>query len=170
MSSTVYTITIPTFINGLQTLSHILKKGEEYATEKGIALDTLLNARLYEDMKPLSFQIFATVLNIRKTIARTQLVDPPAPLPEAKTYQDLYTSIDAALAEIQQLTPAGFADKEQTAFKAPLGDHEIEFTPESYALNFGLPNVYFHITTAYAILRAQGVPLGKLDFLKNFLS
>ncbi|PYH40393.1 DUF1993 domain-containing protein [Aspergillus saccharolyticus JOP 1030-1] len=170
MSSSLYNTTIPTFISGLKTLSHILKKGEEYATEKGIPLDDLLNARLHEDMKPLSFQIFITILLIEKTIARAQLVEPAAPAPEAKTYQELYTSIDNTLTEVQKITPAAFAGKEQTTFKAPLGDQELEFTPESYVLNFGLPNIYFHITTTYAILRAQGVPLGKLDFLKNFLA
>ncbi|RAL07133.1 DUF1993 domain-containing protein [Aspergillus homomorphus CBS 101889] len=170
MTSSVYTIAIPTFIHGLETLSHILKKGEEYATQHSIPLDDLLHASLHESMKSLSFQVFVTEFNIRKTINRAQLVEPPTPQPEDQTYQELYIRIDKALADLKKITPSVFAGKEQTSFKAPIGDQEVEFTPESYVLNFGLPNVYFHIVTAYSILRAQGVPLGKLDYLQNFLA
>ncbi|KKK12520.1 hypothetical protein P175DRAFT_0503236 [Aspergillus ochraceoroseus IBT 24754] len=170
MSSPVYDFTIPTFIKGLQTLAAILKLGEDYAKENGIPADELLNARLYEDMRPLTFQVYAAVMPTLKAVARSTFTELPTVENNDKTFEDLYKSIDETIQKLKVVEVSAFVGKEQTAFKAPIGPFELDFTPESYSVNFALPNFYFHINTAYSILRSKGVPLGKQDYLRNFLA
>ncbi|OQD95886.1 hypothetical protein PENSOL_c018G02733 [Penicillium solitum] len=148
MASPFYNYTIATLTRGLNTLSTLLKKAEEYAKEKNIPLDELLNARLVEDMKPLSFQI-----------------DEPD-----KTYEDLYKRLDRTLAELEKVDPAKIAIKEGQVFKAPIGMNVFDFTLEDYSVQFVIPNFYFHVVTAYEILRVKGVQIGKLDYLSEFMA
>lgn len=170
MTSPVYTFSVPAFISGLTALANILKKGESYATENGIPPADFINARLHDDMKPLSFQIqFATDL-ADKGVARATHTEPLG-LPQTETtFAELYARIEKILDKLKTTDAAAYAGKENIKFKVPLGPQEVEFTAESYIKNFALNNFYFHVTTAYAILRSRGVPLGKLDFLSPFLS
>ncbi|KAL4916737.1 hypothetical protein BDW62DRAFT_202398 [Aspergillus aurantiobrunneus] len=168
MSSAFNTYTIAPFIKGLKSLSHTLKKGEEHASQNNIPLDDLVNAALIDDMKPLSFQVFITANIAIKTLSRATSVEPPAQEPSDKTFADFYKRIDETIAALEKADPAAFAANEGKTFKAPVGPKEFEFTPESYALAFSIPNFYFHLVTAYDILRAKGVPVGKADFLGEF--
>jgi hypothetical protein len=169
MASPFHAYAVTSVTKALTSLKTILQKAEAHATEKNIPLDTLVNARIYEDMKPLSFQIFAATSNAEKLVYRASHIEPPAREQTDKTYEDLYKRIDAALAEIANADDALIAANADKTFKAPLGPQVVEFTPEKYAVTFTLPNVYFHVVTAYDILRKEGVPLGKLDYLKDFL-
>ncbi|KAL2812991.1 hypothetical protein BJX63DRAFT_233926 [Aspergillus granulosus] len=169
MTSPYHNYAITSVTKALNTLKAILQKAEAHAKEKNIALDDLFNARIYEDMKPLSFQIFAATSNVEKLVFRAIHLEPPTREQTDKTFEDLYKRIEVTLGELTKADVALLAANEDKTFKAPLGPSEFEFKPESYAVNFGLPNVYFHVVTAYNILRKEGVPLGKMDYLKNFL-
>ncbi|KAJ5959589.1 uncharacterized protein N7479_006739 [Penicillium vulpinum] len=169
MSSPFYNYTIATFTRGLKTLSTILKKAEEYAKENNIPLDDLLNARLVEDMKPLSFQIVTATNTISKALARAASVElPPQPQLD-ETYEDLYKRIDRTLAELGKVDAAKIASREGERFKAPIGPVEFDFTLEDYSVRFAIPNFYFHLVTAYEILRVKGVQIGKMDYLSEFV-
>ncbi|CAG8892636.1 unnamed protein product [Penicillium egyptiacum] len=168
MASPFYNYAIATFTRGLNTLSTLLKKAEEYAKENNIPLDELLNARLVEDMKPLSFQVVTATNTVSKTLARAAFVEPQPQQEPDKTYEDLYKRLDRTLAELEKVDPAKISSKEGQIFKAPLGNEVIDYTVESYAVRFALPNFYFHVVTAYDILRAKGVHLGKMDYLSDF--
>ncbi|CAI7643942.1 unnamed protein product [Penicillium glandicola] len=155
MASPFYNYTIATFTRGLNTLSTILKKAEEYAKEKGIPLDELLNARLLEDMKPLSFQIVTATNTVSKALARAAFVEPPPQQEPDTTYEDLYKRLDRTLAELEKIDPARIATKEGKTFKAPIGMNEFNYTLEDYSVRFAIPNFYFHVVTAYEILRSN---------------
>ncbi|KAJ6128905.1 hypothetical protein N7471_010122 [Penicillium samsonianum] len=168
MASPFYNYTIATFTRGLKTLSTLLKKAEEYAKENNIPLDELLNARLVEDMKPLSFQIVSATNTVSKALARAASVDPPPQQQPDKTYEELYELLDRTLAELEKVDPAKIALKEGQTFKAPLGPKVFDYTLEDYSVRFSIPNFYFHVVTAYEILRVKGVQIGKLDYLSEF--
>lgn len=170
MASPFYNYTIATLTRGLNTLSILLKKAEEYAKENNIPVDELLNARLVEDMKPLSFQIATATNSASKALARVASIESPPQQELDTTYEDLYKRLDRTLAELEKVDPAKIASKEGQTFKAPIGPKVIDFTPESYSVRFLIPNFYFHVVTAYAILRAKGVPIGKMDYLSDYLS
>ncbi|CAP80627.1 hypothetical protein E8E15_003423 [Penicillium rubens] len=170
MASPFYNYTVATFTRGLNTLSTLLKKAEEYAKENNIALDELLNARLVEDMKPVSFQILAATNTVSKALARAASVEPSTQQEVDKTYEELYKRIESTLAELEKADPAQIASKEGQTFKAPLGDAVFDFTLEDYSVRFAIPNFYFHVVTTYGILRAKGVQIGKLDYLSDFVA
>ncbi|KAF4763349.1 hypothetical protein HAV15_001752 [Penicillium sp. str.  len=170
MASPFYNYTIATLTRGLNTLSTLLKKAEEYAKEKNIPLDELLNARLVEDMKPLSFQIVTATNAVSKALARAAFVEPPPQDEPDKTYEDLYKRLDRTLAELEKVDPAKIAIKEGLVFKAPIGMNVFDFTLEDYSVQFVIPNFYFHVVTAYEILRVKGVQIGKLDYLSEFMA
>ncbi|KAL3462219.1 hypothetical protein BJX64DRAFT_259468 [Aspergillus heterothallicus] len=169
MASPYHTYAVTSVTKALHTLKSILQLAESHANETNTPLDTLFNARIHEDMKPLSFQIFAATGNAERTLFRPRGLELPAREQTDTSFADLYARIDTTLAEIAKADAAQFAANEERAFKAPLGPAEVEFTPHSYAVNFALPNVFFHVVTAYNILRKEGVPLGKMSYLKNFL-
>ena len=170
MSSAVYTYTIDPFIKGLQALKAILQKTEEHAKANNIPIDDLFNASLGHDMKGLPFQVFICTSAAVKTLCRATFVEPPAMEQTDKTFADLYKRIDEALAALEKADAAAIAANEGKKFKAPMGPQEFEFTSESYAVAFAAPNFYFHLVTAYDILRAKGVPLGKMDYLAPFMA
>ncbi|KXG48225.1 protein of unknown function DUF1993 [Penicillium griseofulvum] len=170
MASPFYNYTIATFTRGLNTVSTLLKKGEEYAKENNIPLDEFLNARLVEDMKPLSFQVATATNTVSKALARAASVEPLPQQELDKTYEDLYKRIDRALAELEKADPAKIALKEGQVFKAPLGKEEFDFTLEDYSVRFAIPNFYFHVVTVYEILRVKGVQIGKMDYLSDFMA
>ncbi|KAJ5196065.1 hypothetical protein N7449_006544 [Penicillium cf. viridicatum] len=170
MASPFYNYTIATLTRGLNTLSTLLKKAEEYAKENNIPVEEILNARLVEDMKPLSFQIATATNAASKALARVASIETPPQQELDTTYEDLYKRLDRTLAELEKVDPAKIASKEGQTFKAPIGPNVLDFTPEDYSVRFLIPNFYFHVVTAYAILRAKGVQIGKVDYLSEFMA
>ncbi|KAL4981381.1 hypothetical protein BDW68DRAFT_90125 [Aspergillus falconensis] len=167
--STIHTYTVGPLIRGLKSLTAILKKAEEHAKANNIPLEDLVNASLIADMKPLSFQVFITTNVAVKLISRVTFVEPPVQNDTDKTFDDFYKRIDEAVAALEKVDPAAIQANEGKTFKAPLGPMELEFTSESYATEYAMPNFFFHLVTAYGILRAKGVPVGKMDYLRDFL-
>ncbi|KAL6231422.1 hypothetical protein BDW75DRAFT_44646 [Aspergillus navahoensis] len=168
--STIHTYAITPLIRGLKALNTILKKAEEHAKANNIPLEDLVNASLIADMKPLSFQVFVTTNAAVKVLSRATFVEPPVQNDTDKTFDDFYKRIDETLAALEKVDAAVIQAHEGKTFKAPLGPTEAEFTPESYVTSYAMPNFFFHLVTAYDILRAKGVPVGKMDYLKDFLA
>ena len=169
MTSPFYSYTLITFTRGLNELIYLLKKGENHAKENNIPLDELLNARLAEDMQPLSFQIVTATNTVGKALARAAFTTeiPPQHPPDA-SYRELYIRLEKYLSDLQKVDPALISEKEGQVFIAPIGPHNFEYTLTDYSVRFSLPNFYFHAVTAYAILRSKGVQIGKLDWLNEF--
>ena len=169
MPFTLYDISIPAYTRGLTSLSHIISKAEEYAKEKGLPESTFIEARIYDDMHPFPFQIATCTRMVAMTLVR---VTGHAEIEfendgKESTFADLQARIAKALDLLKSVDKSAFEGKEevQIMFKYPGG--EIPFTGASFVQGFTLPNFYFHLTTAYDLLRMKGVPLGKGDFLRG---
>lgn len=165
MSLTLYDISIPVFLRAFDNLTEILKKGEAFADEKGIPHAQLLEARLYEDMLPLTGQIQRASDSAKFVPIRVGGVENLPMADEETTFADLHARIRKTADFLKAVDPAGMADKEDIEVVIKTRSGSTTFNGKSYVLNFALPNFFFHVTTAYAILRHKGVPVGKLDFI-----
>ncbi len=165
MTISLYDLTVPVFIRNLTNLSAILAKGEAFAAEKGIDPAELVTARLFEDMAPLSGQIQRASDTAKFAVVRLGGIDNVAMADEETTFADLHARIDKTIALLESVPREAIDGKEDAAVTLQTPNRTTEFTGQSYALTFVLPNFYFHVTTAYAILRHKGVPIGKRDFL-----
>lgn len=167
MPVSLYEISIPVFIRGLTNLQAVLEKGRAFAAQKGIAGEELVGARLYEDMFPLAGQVQRASDTARFAAVRVGGAQPVAMADEEKSFDDLKTRIAATVDYLQTVDAAGFdgAEDKEVVLKTRSG--ELRFTGTSYMLQFALPNFFFHVTTAYDILRNQGVALSKADFLRG---
>ncbi|WP_313334926.1 DUF1993 domain-containing protein [Sphingobium yanoikuyae] len=165
MATELYDLTVPAFLRGLRVLSTLLDKGAAFAAEQGIDPATLTGARLIEDMRPLTAQVQLATDSAKGAVIRIGELE-PFPLPDTEeTFADLQDRIARTIAFLESV-PRDRIDRREEAtviLKTPRG--EFPFTGRSHVLTFSLPNFYFHLTTAYALLRQAGVPLGKLDYL-----
>lgn len=168
MATDLYDLTVPVFVRGLNALSAVLAKGEAFAGEKGIDLLTLTGARLIEDMKPLTAQVQFACDTAKGTVTRLGELEPVAIADTEQSFAELQARIARTIALLEAVPREKIDGREdaQVAIKTPGGD--IPFTGRSHVLTFSLPNFYFHVAMAYALLRQAGVPVGKLDFLGGF--
>jgi hypothetical protein len=163
----MYHASLPMLIHGLGNLSHILAKAEAHAQQKNIAPEVFLNARLAPDMFPLVKQV-QIVSDISKFGAsRLSGIDAPAFPDTETTFDALQQRIANTIAYLKTIDAAHINGTEDKPIHLNIGGTEYNFTGQNYLLTFVLPNIYFHITTAYGILRHHGVALGKADFLGN---
>jgi hypothetical protein len=165
MTLSLYDVSVPVFIRALGNLSAILEKGRVFADENGLPHAELLEARLIEDMAPLTRQIQSASDTAKFTAVRVGQVDTLVMADDETSFDDLQARIAKTIAFLQTV-PADSMDGREAAevlLVTPRGD--VPFTGQSYVLGFALPNFFFHVTTAYALLRYKGVPVGKLDFL-----
>jgi uncharacterized protein len=165
MSLSLYDITVPVFLRNFANLTEILKKGEAFADEKGIAHKELLEARLVEDMYPLTAQIQRASDSAKFTAVRVGQVESVSMADEEVTFADLHARIEKTVAFLNTVDPASMANREDAEVILTTRNGSKTFTGAGYVLNFALPNFYFHVTTAYAILRHKGVPVGKMDYI-----
>jgi len=160
----LYDVSIPVFVRGLENLDRILEKGAAWCAEQGVPESTLTGAQLAEDMRPLTAQIqFAsdTAKGVVARIAGTQ-----APMADdEQSIADLRARIAKTIAVLKAARRADFDGKEDATVELKTPNRTLYFTGTSYVLGFAIPNFYFHVTTAYALLRKQGVPIGKMDYL-----
>ncbi|MDA1075251.1 MAG: DUF1993 domain-containing protein [Proteobacteria bacterium] len=167
MATSLYDLSVGTYLQVVGAAVGFLDKGASYCNEKGIALDDVVKTNLYDDMQSFHFQVICITHHSIGAIKALQTG-------EAVTPMGLYADTDYAGLQAltsQTLTELKALDKDainklsdgKLIFK--LGKNELPFTNENYVLSFSLPNFYFHATTAYDILRSKGVPLGKRDFL-----
>lgn len=165
MTISMYQASVPPIVKCLQNLINILEKGAAHAEAKKIDPSVLINSRLYPDMHPLSKQVQIASDLTRRGIARLAGVEAPAMADDETTFPQLIDRLHNTIAYLETITPAQIDGTEQKHINLPLGKHSIEFAGMPYLISFILPNVYFHATTTYNILRHSGVELGKMDFL-----
>lgn len=166
MSYSLYDAAIPMARNALKSLSNILKKGE--AAPNGASL---LAASIHPDMLPLTFQVTIIADSSTKVVARLQGIEPHAWEGKVETYADCFSRI-AKAEEILDAADKDLINQRQNE-TVPLGlgsRGTVQIPGSNYVNGYFLPNIFFHLATAYDILRKEGVPLGKTDYLEPFNS
>jgi uncharacterized protein len=166
MAFSLYAATVPSYRQILEAVSGLLVRAESFCTEKGIAPQELIQARLAADMFPFAYQVKSTAVHslgaiegVRKGVFSPDMTPPP------ETFAALKTRIAETLAALEAIDVAevdGFLGRNM---RFSLGERHMDFTAENFLLSFSQPNFYFHATTAYDILRWKGLPIGKRDFL-----
>ena len=162
---TLYDISIPPMIRSLTSMAAFLEKGRAWAVEQGVAEADLTDARLYPDMGPLTAQIQRASDAAKGVAVRIGEVE-NVPFPDEEvTFDDLAARIAKTIAFLKTAEAKDFEGKGKAEVVLKFPNGEMKFTGHDYIIGFALPNFYFHVTTAYAILRMKGVPVGKMDFL-----
>ena len=160
MSVSMYQISVPPLVRGLGILSTLLRKGEAHADA-----GSLLEARLAPDMMTMAGQVQRASDTAKGCAARLAGIDAPAMPDTEVTFADLQARLARTVEFLQSVKREQIDGSEAKPISFNAGPNVLNFTGESYVLTFVLPNFYFHVTTAYAILRHKGVALGKLDYL-----
>ena len=169
MTSAIYTASIPVFKQMLGGLSEVLAKAEAHAAAKKIDPNALLQARLFPDMFPLLRQVQVATDFAKSVSARLAGVDVPKLEDNQQTFADLQARVATVLTFIEGLDAALFDEAATCEIITQAGTpKEKRFTGESYIFNYGLPHFFFHTTTAYAILRHNGVEVGKKDYIGTY--
>jgi hypothetical protein len=166
MTSSIYSASVPVFKQMLAALSEILTKAEAHATEKSIDPDALLQARLFPDMFPLVRQVQIAADFAKGITSRLAGVEVPSWADTEVTFADLQALIAKAISYIGAFDAAQFDGSEHREIVLRPGTpKEKRLVGNAYLQNYGLPQFFFHITTAYAILRHNGVDIGKRDYM-----
>ncbi|MGZ3378260.1 MAG: DUF1993 domain-containing protein [Phenylobacterium sp.] len=165
MSVSLYDVSVPVYIRMLGNLAHFLDKAEAHANETSVDLSTYIEANLGHGMFPLSRQIQLASDAAKGGAARLAGIDAPSMPDGEKTFPELVVRIQKTIAFLEGIRREQIDGQEGREIVLALPNRKLEFTGLSFLTTFSLPNFLFHVTTAYAILRSQGVPLGKLDFL-----
>jgi len=163
----MYQVSVPRFANILRNLSAILDKAQAHAEARKIDPAVLTNFRLYPDMLPMKRQVQIACDSAKGAVARLAGVEPPKHDDVEENFAELKARIAKTLEFIQTFKPAQIDGSEEKDIHLKLGQREIAFKGMQYLLGHALPNFYFHVTTAYDILRHNGVELGKRDYLAN---
>ncbi len=166
MAISMYAASTPVFIKALTALSAILDKTASHAADKKIDPTVLLQSRLFPNMFTLTRQIQVSCDFAKGACARLAGVENPKYEDQEQSLADLQARISKTIAFIQTIPAEKINGSEERAISVPAGPERIlDFVGQDYLLNFALPNFYFHVTAAYAILRHNGVELSKGDYL-----
>ncbi|KQY28855.1 hypothetical protein ASD21_03375 [Caulobacter sp. Root1455] len=165
MPLSMHRASVPVFVRALKVLATLLEKGEAHAKAQGQNPDDLVGARLADDMLPLSGQVQRASDASKGAVSRLTGVDAPAMADEETTLAQLKTRVADTLAYIESVDPKAFEGSEERTVELKLPGGTLTFTGEDYLLTFALPNFFFHVVTAYDVLRHKGVQIGKLDYM-----
>ncbi|MFW9261270.1 DUF1993 domain-containing protein [Nostoc sp. CALU 546] len=165
MTISMYQASIPVSIRALNNLANILEKGAAYAENKKIDPNVLINSRLSPDMLPLSKQVQIASDIVNRGAARLAGVEAPKFEDNETTFGQLIDRIHKTISQLNTFKPEQIDGSEEKEITLQMRDNTASFQGMPYLLYFVLPNLYFHVTTAYDILRHCGVELGKQDFL-----
>jgi hypothetical protein len=165
MSYTIYDASVPVMIRALTNLSNILDKAVAQATKDGTPLSTLLDARLAPDMRQLPFQIQSASDAAKGCAARLAGIDAPSMPDTETTFPELKARIAKTIDFLNSADASKFAGAEDRSIVLKFPQGEMKFTGRDFLAGFALPNFFFHVTTAYALLRHEGINIGKMDFL-----
>ncbi|MGE6783930.1 DUF1993 domain-containing protein [Ensifer adhaerens] len=165
MALTMYQLSIPALVRGLGVLTNLLDKAEAFAKEKGISADELVNARLAPDMLTLAGQVQRVSDTSKGLVGRLTPLEVPRFPDEEKTIDELRQRIAKTIAFLATVGPDDLEDSDSREVVLNFPTLKVTLTGEEYLQKFVLPNFYFHLTTAYDILRHKGVPIGKADYL-----
>lgn len=167
MPLSMYQASAPRFINTLNNLSAILDKAAAHAEARKIDPLALTAFRLFPDMFPLTRQVQIACDAAKGAVARLAGVEVPKHEDTEKTFDELKERIAKTIAFVRSVKPALIDGSEEKEITLKVGGRDLKFTGMQYLLGFALPNFYFHVTTTYAILRHNGIEIGKTDFLGN---
>jgi hypothetical protein len=166
MATSLYDLSVASYLQTLGAVSGFLEKGLKHLEANGTDPDGIVETRLYGDMLPFRFQIVSVCHHSLGAIegAKTGLFAPPSDM-APHGYKALQQKVADTTAALKALTPdeVNALSGKDMAFQ--LGSMKMPFTVDNFVMSFSLPNFYFHATTAYDILRMQGAPLGKRDFM-----
>jgi uncharacterized protein len=165
MTISMYQASAPRLINSMRNLSAILDKTQAYIDAKKIDPAALLQFRLFPDMLNLTRQIQIASDTAKGVVARLAGVDIPAYEDNETSVAELQARIAKTIAFIETFTPAQLDGTEDKAIVTKRGDKETHYTGMQFLLGHAIPNVYFHVSIAFAILRHNGVEIGKRDYL-----
>lgn len=165
MALTMYAATVPLFSRMLNNLLSLLDKAEAYAAERKFDVNVLVPYRLAPDMLPLSFQVQSATDRAKFCLSRLTGREAPAWADDEKTVEDLRGRIREALDYIGTFSEDDLAGTDDKEIPVKVRGEEVMMPGRQYLLNNAYPNFFFHVTTAYAILRHNGVPIGKRDFV-----
>jgi len=169
MTNALYASSIPLFKQMLGGLKSVLAKAEAHAVDKKIDPNALLQARLFPDMFPLLKQVQVATDFAKGVAHRLADVEVPKMEDTELTFADLQARIDKVLALMDGLDAAQFEGAATREIVTQAGTpKEKRFTGQSYLVNYGLPHFFFHTTTAYNILRHNGVEVGKRDYIGTY--
>jgi hypothetical protein len=161
----MYQATVPAFVQTLTALAAVLDKAEAHCAAKTIDPAVLIGARLFPDMFPLSRQVQIACDFAKGTTARLAGLEVPSWPDNETTFAELKARIARTLEFIKSVPSTKIDGSEGRDITLKAGPRELNFKGQGYLVDFALPNFYFHATTAYALLRHNGVELGKRDFL-----
>lgn len=166
MAFSLYSATVPSFLQVLGSISALLAKAEDFCTSNGVTPMDIIQARLAEDMLPFCFQVKSTAIHSLGAIeAARQGLFTPDRSPPPDSFPALKARIADAIAGLQAVKPEDIDTLVGRNVRFSYGERHMDFTAEDFLLSFSQPNFYFHAATAYGILRWKGVAIGKMDFL-----
>ncbi|TPG11591.1 DUF1993 domain-containing protein [Rhodanobacter glycinis] len=165
MTLSMYQAAVPVFVRALGNLAHVLKKGEEHAKAKSVTDEVLLQTRLIPDMLPLVRQVQIACDMAARGAARLAGVEPMSFEDNETTLAQVHSRIERAIEYIQSFKPEQIDGSETRSIVLKTRTGEMTFEGQAYLLHFAIPNVFFHCTTAYDILRGAGTEIGKTDFI-----
>ena len=169
MTISMYAASVPVFRQMLNSLSDVLSKAEAHATAKNIDPAALLQSRLFPDMLPFTRQIQIAADFAKSVPARLASIEVPAYEDNEQTFADLQARIAKTLALLDTLTLAQFDGSEELEIVLRPGTpKEKKLSGQNYLLSYGLPQFFFHVMTAYSLLRHNGIEIGKKDYMGNF--
>ena len=167
MTISMFQASVPRLINVLNNLSHILDKAQAHIDAKKIDASALIQFRLFPDMLNFTRQVQIASDTAKGVVARLAGVEIPAYEDNEQSIADLKARIAKTIAFIQGFKPEQIDGTEDKDIITKRGEKETHYKGMQFLLGHAIPNVYFHITTAYAILRHNGVEVGKRDYLGN---
>lgn len=165
MTLSMYQASVPVFLQGLSSLSAILDKAAAQAAERRIDPSVLLNDRLAPDMLPFTRQVQIAFDHAKGATARLAGTEVPKFEDVEKTFDELKQRLSRVTAFVRGFDTAQIDGSEEREITLPIGSNTMTFTGQAYLQHFALPNFFFHLTTAYAILRHNGIAIGKRDFI-----
>jgi hypothetical protein len=163
----MYQASVPRFVNILGNLSNILDKAQTHVDAKKLDEATLTAYRLFPDMLPMAKQVQVACDTAKGAVARLAGVEIPVHEDNEKTLAELKARIAKTITFVQSVTPQQIDGSEDQDIAIKRGDHETHYKGMQFLLGQAIPNFYFHVTTAYNILRHNGVEIGKRDYIGN---
>ena len=166
MAISLYDVGVKTYLQILPAVSSFLDKGRAHFEESQTSLDDVVKISLYPNMAPFKFQLFSVAHHSFGAIKGLQTGEfSPPNMPSGLTFEALQQHVNDAETNLRALDRAEINALEGGEVVFKMGSTSLPFVSEEFLMSFSLPNFYFHATTAYDILRKEGVPLGKMDFL-----
>ena len=166
MAISLYDLSVASYLQTLGGVAHVLERGFDHFTDANVDPNDIVETRLHDDMLPFKFQIlsvshhsFGAIEGIKKGV-----FNPPRAMPDTD-YAGLRKIVADTQESLSKMTPAEVNELEGKDVVFQIGEFKMPFTAEGFVMSFSLPNFYFHSATAYDILRTNGVPLGKRDFM-----